>query len=725
MNIKNFFAQKENPPELFWSLVLEEAFVQAGIWYIKVDGVAEVIASSPPTPWEEEEDLLGSTDAALSSCIQKLPEDFPEPTKTVFGVPSSWISEGEIKEEYLGKIKRICAELSLTPTGFVILSEAFAHLFKSEEGTPVNAVILGLGKENLEISVFKLGNLIGSAQVARSVSLIDDVIEGLSRFKEASPLPSRIIVFDGKEGEIMEARDTLSSVVWEENEKIKFLHTPKVETLSAERKILATSLAGASEIANVSKIETKTEESPLKQETFEENIGPATEMSQAQELGFVVGEDVNESTSRAETSTVVGIGRDIPANPTPIFNVQEKLNLTNKFNPNQYLEKTKNLFHSFYEKFTSTRSTQNPVGKKKLITLSIILGVVLIGLLSFWWFYPKASISIYVSPKKFEKEFEIGFEDNEMVTSQISGEKTKAASGTKQVGERAKGTVQIRNGTASNINLSAGTIILSAGDLQYSLDSSASVSAALSPSSPGTSSVSVTAEAIGAEYNLAKDEIFKVGNYPKAEVDATSTSDFSGGSSRDISAVAKEDQEKLLEDLTTELLENAKEDLLSKATADQILIDDFVETEVSDETFNHKVGDEADNVKLSMDIEARAVVTDRAKLAEKVREELKDSVPSGFVLRDTQITYKFDFEQEEDGKFLFNVSVEVNFLPEVKQDEIIKKISGRSTEVVESYLTTIPGYTRAEIRLKPRFPGPFGTLPRVAKNTSIEIVAER
>jgi hypothetical protein len=720
MNLKDFFAQKESPPELFWSLVLEEAFVQAGIWYIKEGGVAEVIATSPPTPWEEEEELIGSTDAALSSCIQKLPEEFPEPTKTVFGVPSSWISEGEIKEEYLGKIKKICGELSLTPTGFVVLSEAFAHLFKSEEGSPISAVILGLGKENLELSVFKLGNLVGSTQVARSVSLVDDVVEGLSRFKEASPLPSRIIVFDGKEGEINEARDVLSGVVWEEQEKIKFLHTPKVEVLTSERKVLATSLAGASEIGNVSKIETKADEVPLKQETFEENVVPAVGMPSASELGFVVGEDINENTPKeqpAHPQATQNMPIAAATHPQPL--------LINKFNPNQYLEKTKSLFNSFYGKFTSTAPSQNPMGKKKLITLSAVLGVILIGLFSFWWFYPKASVSIYVSPKKFEKEFEVSFDASEVVTAQVAGEKTKATTGTKQVGDRAKGTVQIRNGTASPINLSAGTIILSAGDLRYSLDNSASVSAALSPSSPGTSAVAVSAEAIGAEYNLAKDETFKVGNYPKAEVDATSTSDFSGGSSRDISAVSKDDQDSLVEGLTNELSEKAKEDLASKATEDQILIDDFVETEIIDQTFNHKVGDEADNLKLSMEMDVAAVVADRAKLAEMVREQLKDSIPSGFVLRDTQITYKFDFDREEDGKFFFTTSVEVNFLPEVKQEDIVKKIAGRTPEVVESYLTAVPGYSRAEIRLRPRFPGPFGTLPRVTKNISIEIVAER
>ena len=85
--------------------------------------------------------------------------------------------------------------------------------------------------ENLEISVFNLGNLIGTTDVARSVSIIDDVTEGLSRFEGASPLPSRMIVFDGKGGELEEAKEELMKANWEGNGKMKFLHTPKAEVL--------------------------------------------------------------------------------------------------------------------------------------------------------------------------------------------------------------------------------------------------------------------------------------------------------------------------------------------------------------------------------------------------------------------------------------------------------------------------------------------------------------
>ena len=653
----DFLTKKENPSEVYWALTLEPGFVQAGIWCVE-DGKTKSLTSSLATAWSVEEDLTEAVDTALSSCVQKLPEEVEEPTKTVFGVSSSWVTGGEIKEDNLNLIKKICSELSLTPSGFVVLPEAISHYFKFLEGTPLNAIVLGLREGDIELSVFKTGDLVGTTQVARSVSVTDDVVEGLSRFDGVSPLPSRIIVYDGKGAELDDAKNTLSGEGWEGSEKVKFLHTPKVEVLEAEKKVLAVSLAGATEIAGVSQIAME-----------EEKPTPPVD-----NLGFVV---------QKEVPPPVKLPRSLKLPRLPRF------------------------------------------PKIKLPLIFIVLGTVLLGLFAFWWFYPKATVAIYVSPKSFEEELEVVFGFDQVVAASVSGEKTKNTSGVKLVGERAKGTVQIRNGTAGVVNLSSGTLLSSAGDLKFSLDNSASVSAALSPGSPGTTTGQVTADSIGAEYNLAKDETFKIGNYPKAEVDGVTTDNFSGGTSREISAVSDDDREKLKEELEAELTENAKKELSGKVGRDQMFIPELVLLDEKEALFSHKVGDEADNLKLALSMDARGVITDKRRLADSVREKIKDRIPEGFILRDTQISYEFEFvEEDSSGNFLYKVLTKVNFLPEINQDDIIRKISGRLPAVVEDYLTSIPGFARAEIRLTPRLPGRFGTLPRVGKNITIEIASE-
>ena len=114
MNLKSFLPgqAKEEPVEYFWSLIIEPGWVQAGIWRIKGE-TAQVIHGSTPYPWELEDELVNSSDTALAGAIQGFPEGIDEPSKTVFGVLSSWVTEGQIKDEYLEKIKRVCSDLSL------------------------------------------------------------------------------------------------------------------------------------------------------------------------------------------------------------------------------------------------------------------------------------------------------------------------------------------------------------------------------------------------------------------------------------------------------------------------------------------------------------------------------------------------------------------------------------------------------------------------------------
>jgi hypothetical protein len=726
MDFKNFLSGEKKNQELYWALVLESGWVQAGIWEINNEK-AEVAAISPATPWETDEELITAADTALSAAIQILPEETTEPSKTVFGVPSSWVADGQIKDEYLDKIKKICGELSLDPSGFVVLPEAVAHLKKSEEGSPLNAVVLGAGRENLEMAVFRLGNLTGVSTVARSVSIVEDVVEGLSRFMSEEPLPSRFIIYNGKEGELEEVKQSLTSAQWEDYEKIKFLHTPKIEILTPEKKVLATALAGASEIGHVSLIEEKNKIEDKEKEDNLENVVIPEPAPVPEEMGFVVGEDI-------ASQKAIPVQEQKPATAVPISEnpaVQKKLELL------PFLEKVKAGFWALLAK-VSPGSRLNQEGGKIFLFGGIFLLILLITGFLYWWFYPKASVVILVSPKKTEEIIELELNPNisspdfsqkilpgEILRTQVSGEKTKSTTGTKTIGEKAKGSVKIQNGTGFPINLPAGTIILATNDLKFSLSSSASVSAALSPTTPGEASVEAVAAEIGAEYNLAKDESFKVGNYPKSEVDAVATSDFSGGSSRQISAVSEDDQETLEKELEEELIQKAESELSQNLGGDDFFIQEAVSATASSRTFSNKIGDEATNLKISLTLDVAAPLVNKEHLVDFAKEVLKDKVPSGYVLRENQLDFDFRLKGEKAGVFDLDFLITANFLPEIKSQEIIKKIAGRQPEFAEEYLTSIPGFSRAEIQIKPRFPGRLGILPKVIKNINIEIEGER
>lgn len=714
MNLKDFLPKKESKKDLFWALVLEPGWVQAGVWEVG-DGSAKIIATSTPAPWETDEELISAADTALSSAIQTLPEEGGEPSKTVFGVPPSWVSGGQIKEEYLARIKSICSDLSLEPSGFVVLPEAIAHLTKSEEGSPLNAIVIGVGKDTLEIAVFRLGNLSGTTNVARSVSVTDDVVEGLSRFSDGEPLPSRFILYDGKDGELEEVRQSLITASWDQGEKVKFLHTPKAEVFSPERKVLATALAGASEIANISTLETKDKEA----DKVKEPDGSKEELSDVKEvapesLGFSIGKDVATPAHPALVVPTIGIA-----------------------------QKIKTFFGSFLgfgKKVASRVRVPNisglGAGRTPLFGLGFLLALLILGF-AFWWFYPKAEVTIFVSAKRIEEKLDISLDPKiespdlskntlpvSVTKKEVSGDKTKGTSGTKTVGDRAKGVVKIQNGTSVNINLPAGTALVSTNTLTYTLDKTTTVTAALSPTEPGTATADVTAGDIGATYNLANGEDFKVGNYPKAEVNAVATIDFSGGSSREISAVDPKDQESLLGELQDELLEKAKSEISSELPEDKYLIAGSLSPKIVLKDFSNKVGDEAANLKLDLSLEVSAYVVAKKDLSDFSQGVFKDKAPGGFVLRENQIDYSFKPKEDEANRD-FEITITANFLPEAKPDEIARKIAGKLPSLAQSYLTSIPGFARAEVTIKPKFPGRLGTLPHVAKNITIEVEAER
>lgn len=727
MNLKDLITGKDEPPELYWALVIEKGLVQSGIWYIK-DNKAEVLAIGAGVPWKSEEELVEATDATLSSAIQKLAEDYPEPQKTVFCVSTSWVKDGEITEENLVKIKKICTELSLTPMGFVVLPEAIAHLYKSEEGVPLNAIILKCGEESIEITVFKNSELVGTTEVSRSVSLVDDVIEGLSRFKGIDPLPTRFIVYDGKEGVLDENRQALIQADWGSG-KINFLHTPQVETLAIDKKVLATALAGGAEMGDVKAVVEVNEEENLEstpEEKINETRKDVTALS-PEAMGFSVGEDVSSLTKE-------DVQNFTPVNVTPHSVTAQLSPQPVKARPN-YFAKSKNLFHSFTKMFP--KREKEVLGKSKVLyAILIVLVFGAIAVLVLWWFVQKATVTIYVTPKRSEENTQIifntdGQSDNtsgiisaETLTTNVNGEKTRSTTGTKLVGDKASGTVQIANGNSAAINLSAGTIITSSGGYKFVLNSEASISGQLLPGSPGTATVNVSAFDIGAAYNLAKGEVFGVGNYSKALVAATSTEDFSGGSSQEISAVGKDDQTNLEKDLMDELRLNARSELSSKVAEDKYFIDDLAELNIVNENFDHKVGEEAGTLKLSLEVGVVGLATDKNKLLEYARNILKDKAPDGYSLSNDQIDFKFAYVDKEDKNYRYDSIVGGNFLPNIDTEQIKKVVQGKTPSAATGYLNSITGFDHADVSLKIKFPGFLKTIPRITKNITVDIKPE-
>ena len=399
MDFKSFLPKKDekNTYEYFWSLIIEPGWVQAGIWRIERDE-AQVNFSGMPVAWGSDEDLITSADAALSASVQNLPDETPEPTKTVFGVVSSWVEGGQIKADYLDKIKIICTELSLKPVGFVVISEAVAHFVKSEEGSPLSAIIVGVYKDNIELSVFQLGNLLGTTKISRSVSIVDDITEGLTRFSGSNNLPSRFIMYDGREGELEEARQALLKANWEDHSNLKFLHTPKVEVVETKDKLKAVCLAGASEMSAVERVTDVGESKKDDLSSEKPDVAPS-----AESFGFTINKDLSQTIEQAPLEDEqISEPDDSHSNVEPVHNFTEEIRKdipkpvkTKRFNfPGGVFKNLSVKFGNFFKNFKGLS-----FGKIPLIAGLVILLLLIIGGVTAWWVLPTATVIGYVSPK--------------------------------------------------------------------------------------------------------------------------------------------------------------------------------------------------------------------------------------------------------------------------------------------------------------------------------------
>jgi hypothetical protein len=709
--------------EHFWSIVIEQDIVQAAIWTIRDENVA-ILATSKPQEWDTEDDLVKKTDAVLSEAINDFPEDAKEPNKTVFGVPASWVEDGKIKKPHLDKIKKVSQKLSLSPTGFVVLPEAIAHSVKIKEGSPLSGVVIGVGAGSLDLTVFRLGNIIGTVSVGRSGALIDDMVEGLSRFSSSDNVPTRWILYDGLEVDLEDVKQELVKADWKEvAPTLKFLHTPQVEIFGVSDKIQAVSISGASEIGEIKGVEGV--EIP---KNADSNVKETNDLS-PEDLGFVIDQDISE---KGEDS----LGETEPAENSD-FKVTGGVEKESVFAPITSLMNRIKL---------PKRAPKEPVihgsGKSKvkriLIALAILVVLLVAGAVFAWLNFVNADVTIHIAPKNLQESEVIVLDENidapiledftfpaESIEAEVTSEQSRSATGSITVGDAASGTVTIRNGTAEEVSFDAGTEIGGPNDLSFTLDEAVTVPEAESPTTPGSVSVGATAAAIGADYNLASGESFSVGNFPKSEVDAVNESEFSGGSSEEITAISESDIDGLRDDLVDSLKGQAKKQLEGK-TSGARFISDAVRYEVTDESASGSAGDEADSVSITMTMKAIGLVIPEEQINELSQLILKDQIPEGFSLKSEQVKAEFDLADEiDEGVWEFDVSLVANLLPSINIDAVKSEIVGKSPASVENYLSQIPGYVRAVVVVRPKLPGILGNLPRMEKNISLEIVAEQ
>ncbi len=162
MKLPFSFGQKKENKEYFLAVLLRDETASIVVLE-ETHNKLRIIAQQTthlPTPLEhiDIEKLLDILDKGITSLESQLPAQ-SSLHKTVFGLKESWVEEAHIKKEYLGMLKKISEELELKPIGFLVFSEAISHLLQQEEGAPVSAILVELGKQTTTVILVRGGKI--------------------------------------------------------------------------------------------------------------------------------------------------------------------------------------------------------------------------------------------------------------------------------------------------------------------------------------------------------------------------------------------------------------------------------------------------------------------------------------------------------------------------------------------------------------------------------------
>lgn len=710
--------QQEEEPKKFLALVITEETLQAAVWSVR-DTRTEVLNIGSLEPWnsvDDIEDYLEKLDKSITNATSG--EDINE---TIFGIPEDWVKENIVPDK-LALIKRFTTEFELKALGYVTISDSMIKYIKLKEGSPASAIFIQVDDSFVNVTVVRLGKVLGKHSVGRSDDVGQDTEEALSRIKITDNLPSRMIVYSETQ-DIDDLIQNLNSYDWKS--KFNFLHLPKIESLPKGSIITAVAVAGGSEVAKSIGIDVEFD-APLddsdteSQSTFQSAVNePSTpndtaeeqgvqddkHSSSAKDFGFVLNQDItNIKPEEPSTSPP-----HVPASPkTPSFIKKLKSPTLPKL---------------------SLRSMKLPKSKwiAPLIGLLLFISLVYAAIYQI----PKTTITIYLEPRSLEEKVELTISPNvssvntesatipaKVITTTVSGNETIPTTGVKTVGDSATGTVTVYNRTSLDKTFGAGTVI-STGDYEYEFQDEVTVEASSEGPDysviPGTADVSISALDIGEDYNKDAGVEFTVESFSPTSFVAKNSEPITGGTSTEIKVASEEDAAALLTSLTSKLESDATSNLQKEGNDQTGLYIQKNLTDIVKEEYSSEIGEETNNLTLNLELELSGLTYNKQDIELLISDRSNASIPTGYTKTSIPIEVTTSEEEELDnGEISLLANIKIKLLPQINESELKTALAGDTTSELTSTLKELTGFSRAEAKITPSWLPP--RLSTVSKN---------
>lgn len=266
----------------------------------------------------------------------------------------------------------------------------------------------------------------------------------------------------------------------------------------------------------------------------------------------------------------------------------------------------------------------------------------IVVLLLLVFIFPKATI--YLNVKASEEDLNIGFRlatdiqsaskiDTKTVLPAKWESKDESvsvevpATGKKNVGDKAKGTIVVYNRSGKTVNISAGTEFFTSDNKRFVIPKAISVSGAMvsdfGEMIPGKSSTDLEASEGGIAFNIKPSRFYipsladVVGNLVYGQTEDA----MIGGTDKDAVVVSKDDIEKAKQTAKTEI-----EKKLSEAfgmEGERLFVKGLSTAENSNEVLDKKEGDEADKLKITVNAKFSFLTFNKSDFDKMFEDSLK------------------------------------------------------------------------------------------------------
>lgn len=716
MSFVDKFLSKEKEPEYFLMLKVGNHTFEALIWEVKGNKI--LILGRGISNIDDSKDFTQAADEAISTAEKGLPSG-KLVEKVIFGLPYEYTHANKIKPEILTKLKTLTTELSLKPLGFIELPEAIANYLQKKENSPPSAILLGVDKESLTISLLRVGKIQENLVFKRGEYFAQDTEKALKNLTGIDVLPSKILIYDENEN-LEKLTEELIKHPW--HNRAAFLHFPKIESLDDDEILDALIESAASEIIKTESnedLDHNDAQTPVKNPSLqpkEEVVGVDNieAVDEAAVFGFQKDKDVQLETEAEE----VDEQEEEPEN-----NEKRKIRL-----PSIPLA---------LPSFSSLKIPRLP--KLKFIPLIILLVLIfIIGGIGSYAYYqlPQANVRLLVGTQKMQKDIDITFSPNttsvdksalvipaNKIELDVDGEDKASTTGKKNVGNPARGTVTIYNKTTSSKTLDKGTV-LTAKNLKFTLDSDVTIASASDTGEGltyGKTDAKITASSIGPEGNISSGNTF---TFSDSSFNGKNNDSLSGGTSRTVSVVSKEDQDKLLEDLSKSLIARAKDDLYKKSSGDEKILDESVKINIVSKKFDKNVDSEATSFSLKLTAKVEALTYNKEDLNTLAREVLVDNMPPDFEFASegTKLSIQ-EIELQKDNSLKAKAIVASSLLPKIDVDKIQIELAGKSLAKAQEMLRNEKNIVGVEFQIDNPLPIGGDKLPLKSSNIHLTIAS--